>query len=313
MPDDGAASAAETYPKVSVVITTRDRPVLLARAISRIFDQDYPGPVECVVVYDQSEAGPLDIDVPTGRELVVRTNIRTPGLPGGRNTGVDASSGEFLAFCDDDDEWRPAKLRLQIDRLRADPSCGAVACGIALVGPDIDKDRPGRAEPVTLDDLLDDRIMEVHPSTMVVRRATFFEAGYVDEEIPGGYAEDYEWLLRVAALGPIQIVAEPLVVVEWHGSSFFFGKWMMIANALDYLLVKHPEFARSRIGSARIHGQIALALASAGQRRQATARLAKVMRLNPREKRLFVTMPIIAGVVSGDRVLRMAQKRGRGV
>lgn len=155
--------------------------------------------------------------------------------------------------------------------------------------------------------------MEVHPSTMVVRRSAFFAAGYVDERIPGGYAEDYEWLLRVAAIGPIAVVPEPLVVVEWHGGSFFFGKWIMIAEALDYLLAKHPEFARSRRGLARINGQIAFALASAGRRRPAIRRLIKVVRLNPREKRIFAIVPVLLGAVSGDRVLRMLQRRGRGV
>ncbi|HKQ02174.1 MAG TPA: glycosyltransferase, partial [Actinomycetes bacterium] len=46
--------AAET-PAVSVVVPTRDRPELLRRAVTAILSQTYPGPVECLVVFDQSD------------------------------------------------------------------------------------------------------------------------------------------------------------------------------------------------------------------------------------------------------------------
>ena len=305
-------ATATPYPSVSVVIATRDRPGLLERAVRQILSQDYPGHIECLVVFDHVPVRPLDLPEQPGRPVVL-ANTRRPGLPGGRNSGCAAATGDLLAFCDDDDAWHADKLRRQVDVLLADPQYGAVACGIRLQGPGITRNRPGRSTPVQLDDLLADRIMEVHPSTILVRRATWLAAGPVDEDIPGGYAEDYEWLLRVAALGPIAVVAQALVTVEWHGDSFFFGRWPMIVDALRYLLVKHPEFERSPRGRARIQAQIAFALAAAGRRRESLAEVWRVMRLNPREKRLFVTVPVLLGIVSGGRVLRMAQRRGRGV
>ena len=301
------------WPPVTVVIATRDRPGLLERAVTQIFAQDYTGPVQVVVVYDHVPVRELDVPAQPGRTLTLIANTHRQGLPGGRNSGCDAATGDLLAFCDDDDIWRPQKLRRQVEMLLTRPEHGAVACGISLEGPGIDRERPGRTEPVTLDDLLEDRIMEVHPSTMLVTRATLAAAGPVDEDIPGGYAEDYEWLLRVAKHTPIAIVPDPLVVVERHGQSFFFGKWVMIVDALRYLLAKHPEFERSPRGRARIHGQIAFALASAGRRREALAELRTVAKLNPGEKRILATAPVVMGMLSGDKVLSMAQKRGRGV
>jgi hypothetical protein len=88
---------------------------------------------------------------------------------------------------------------------------------------------------------------------------------------------------------------------------------MVIVEALRYLLAKHPEFARSPRGLARIHGQIAFALAAAGHRRAALAELRTVVRLNPREKRLLATAAVALGGLSGERVLWLAQRRGRGV
>jgi hypothetical protein len=158
-----------------------------------------------------------------------------------------------------------------------------------------------------------DRVMEVHSSTILVRRSTWAAAGEVDEDIPGGYSEDYEWLLRVAAHSPIAVCRQALVIVDWHGGSFYFGRWATIVEAQRYLIRKHPELARSRAGLARIRGQIAFALASGNRRTEAIRELAAVIRLNPREKRVLVVVPVILGLVTGERVLRMAQKRGKGV
>jgi glycosyltransferase involved in cell wall biosynthesis len=301
-----------TYPSVTVVVATRDRPGLLERAVGSILAQDYPGDVECVVVYDHVDVREFDVPAGPRRTLRFVANSHRQGLPGGRNSGVDAASGELLAFCDDDDLWLPAKLSRQV-ALLSDPDVGAVSCGIRLKGPGIDKVRVLDRDRVTFAELLADRVMEVHSSTMLVRRSTWDAAGPVDEDIPGGYSEDYEWLLRVAGHTPIGICREPLVVVNWHGGSFYFGRWATIVDAQRYLIGKHPDLARSRSGMARIRGQIAFALASGNRRIEAVRELASVIRLNPREKRVLVTVPVILGLVSGERVLRMAQKRGRGV
>jgi glycosyltransferase involved in cell wall biosynthesis len=303
---------AMTYPSVTVVVATRDRPGLLERAVGSILAQDYPGDVECVVVHDHVDVREFDVPAGPRRTLRFVANSHRQGLPGGRNSGVDAASGELLAFCDDDDLWLPAKLSRQV-ALLSDPDIGAVSCGIRLKGPGIDKVRVLDRDRVTFAELLADRVMEVHSSTMLVRRSAWDAAGPVDEDIPGGYSEDYEWLLRVAGHTPIGICREPLVVVNWHGGSFYFGRWATIVDAQRYLIDKHPDLALSRSGMARIRGQIAFALASGNRRIEAVRELASVIRLNPREKRVLVTVPVILGLVSGERVLRMAQKRGRGV
>ena len=299
-------------PTVSVIVATRDRPGLLERAVGSILAQDYPGEIECLVVYDHVEERKFEVPAGPGRTVRFIGNTHRPGLPGGRNSGVDAATGEVLGFCDDDDVWLPAKLRGQVELL-ADPAIGAVSCGIRLKGPGIDKERVLDRDRVTHDELIADRVMEVHSSTMLVRREVFAAAGPVDEDIPGGYSEDYEWLLRLSRLTDIAVCRAALVVVDWHGGSFYFGRWTTIVDAQRYLIRKHPELARSPAGLARIRGQIAFALASGHRRREAVRELAAVFRLNPAEKRILVTVPVLMGLVSGERVLRMAQKRGKGV
>jgi glycosyltransferase involved in cell wall biosynthesis len=299
-------------PKVSVVVATKDRPGLLERSVSAILAQDYAGEIECLVVYDHVDIREFDLPCGPGRALRFLVNNRKPGLPGGRNSGVDASSGELIAFCDDDDVWLPEKLTRQV-ALLDDPAVGAVTCGLRLKGPGIDRVRVLDHDRVTLDHFIASRVMEVHSSTLLVRAGMYAAAGPVDEEIPGGYSEDYEWLLRLTRHTDVAVVRAPLVVVDWHGGSFYFARWATIVEAQRYLIREHPELARSRAGLARIRAQIAFALAAGNRRVEAIRELAAVLRLNPREKRALVIAPVILGLISGERVLRMAQKRGRGV
>lgn len=107
----------ETEPAVSAVIATRGRGELLRRAVRSIAQQEYSGRIQIVVVYDQSEIDALDDlkdSLTENVELLTISNTASPGLAGGRNTGVAATTGELVAFCDDDDEWTPKKLRAQV-------------------------------------------------------------------------------------------------------------------------------------------------------------------------------------------------------
>ena len=93
----GSSHDDEPLPSVSVVIPTRDRPVLMRRAVEAVLAQRYEGEVECLVVFDQSDPELPDVDIPPGRRLKALRNERTPGLAGARNTGAMAATGELLA------------------------------------------------------------------------------------------------------------------------------------------------------------------------------------------------------------------------
>jgi glycosyltransferase involved in cell wall biosynthesis len=305
---------SESLPKVSVVIATRERPVLLQRAIRRVMEQTYAGEIEVVIVFDQSEPHPIEVDVPDNRSLtVIRNTERNPGLAGARNTGVLATSGVYVAFCDDDDEWLPEKLTRQMAALAAHPDCEIATTGIWVVYEDKTISRTFPNERITLTDLLKSRVMEAHPSTVVVSRAAFDRIGFVDENIPGSYAEDYEWLLRGARETGILAIQEPLVNVHWHQSSFFTARWKMIVDALTYLLEKVPEFEREPAGLARITGQIALAHAASGERALARRWARRTIRLNWKERRAYLAMAVSARLVKVETVQKLAHASGKGL
>jgi glycosyltransferase involved in cell wall biosynthesis len=304
-----------SQPSVGAVVATHRRPQELRRAIRSILDQEYSGRVECVVVYDRSDAEDLaDVAPPEGgdRSLVVIRNERTPGLAGARNAGVGRSTCDLIGFCDDDDEWLQGKLDAQT-RLLASTGADVVVAGVEIVFHDRTTVRIPNGDRLTLGDLARDRAAAAHPSTVLARREAFStRIGPVDENIPGSYGEDYEWLLRAAKVAPIPVVRRPLARVHW-GGSLFADRWETIAEAIDYLMTAHPEVAVDRRNRARLQGRIAFAHAALGHRGEAWAWARRSIGSRPLEPRSYLALAVSTGLVKAATIQARANRGGRGV
>jgi hypothetical protein len=120
-------------------------------------------------------------------------------------------------------------------------------------------------------------------------------------------------LLRAARRAPIVSVEQPLADVYWHEQSFFSERWQTIADALSYLLDKHPEIVADRRGLARIQGQIAFAHAARRDRRAAFRAGWMALRNNPLERRAYLALAVASGTVRATSVVHIANRHGRGI
>jgi glycosyltransferase involved in cell wall biosynthesis len=303
-----------SLPAVDVVIATRDRIALLREAVAAVLAQDYAGPIRVTVVFDQHDPDlSFAVDDPH-RSVTVIVNERTPGLAGARNTGILAGSAPLVAFCDDDDRWLPGKLAAQVRLLQERPDASMASCGIRVRYGATVTERALPGDTVELPDLLRSRLMELHPSTFLMRRTGVLEGfGLVGEDVPGSYAEDYEFLLRAARTGPIVSAQVVGVEILWHQRSYFTARWATIVEALSWLLRQYPEFRTVPRGHARIRGQIAFARAAQGQRWAALVESLRAIRSSVLEPRTYLALLVASGVVSADRVLGALQQRGHSV
>lgn len=302
-----------THPRIDTIVATRDRPELLRETLAAIKAQDYDGVVGTTVVFDQTEPDlGLASDDPM-RPVTVMSNGRRQGLQGARNTGMLATDGDLVAFCDDDDVWVPHKIRRQVEVLDANRDVHFVGSGVTVVydGESVERIRD---EPrVTFQDLLHSRVFEAHPSTFLMRRVELIDAiGLIDEDVPGGYGEDYEWLLRATRESDMLLVPSALVMVRWHTASFYSERWQMRIDGLQYILDRYPEFATEPVGQARITGQMAFAYASLGDRMSALRTIGETLKLHWKEGRAALAALVVIGVPSAT-VVSALQKRGKSV
>ncbi len=297
---------------MSVVVATRDREELLRHTVASILGQDYAGEIDVTLVYDQAVPQASHEHSGDRRRVRVVANDRAPGLAGARNAGIGRATGDLIAFCDDDDTWRPDKLRRQVEALEA-ARAGACVTGISVRYDDTVVERIPAVDEITTRALRESRLTGAHPSSYVMRRDVVAQVGDVDEQIPGGYGEDYDWLVRLAEVGRVVVVRAPLVDVLWHRGSFFSTRWSAMVESVDYLVAKYPVLVASRPGIARLRGQQAFALAALGNRAGALSHAWKAWRANPLEPRVYVTLAVASGLVSATRVMHLANSRGRGI
>jgi len=218
--DRSEARLPQDPPLVSVVITTYNRPSYLKTAVESVRDQTYD-PIELVVVDDHSPE-----PAATVLEAVDLSGLRTVhcvrhdtnrGANAARNTGLDAASGEYVAFLDDDDRWVPEKVERQVAIfLAADGDVGVVYCGRETIGPD--------GQEVIIPPAVDGDMTKallcrnvVGSLSVVMVRADIAAAVPLDEAFPAW--ADLEWYVRLSRRTEFRRLPEPLTVYEFtsHG------------------------------------------------------------------------------------------------
>jgi glycosyltransferase involved in cell wall biosynthesis len=174
-------------PRFTVVIATHDRPALLAEAVSSVLAQSVHD-LELVVVDDGSSIPAVVHD--DDRVRLIR--LDTCGGPAeARNVGIDAACGDLVTFLDDDDVYTADRLAIAQQGIgEADLHvCAGGEVGSTRIS------RPWMSGDVS------DTVLDRTPSplgTVTVRRTAcpLFDSSFVT-------AEDLDWWLRAARLGPV--------------------------------------------------------------------------------------------------------------
>ncbi len=172
---------------------------------------------QVVAVLDQRTRPPESVgDLAQHPKIRWISNLRSPGVAGALNTGLNAVETEFVARLDCDDQAFRYRAALQIEAL-ARTGC-AISCGesISVRGSEACPEQV-LGEIVHVTQLSAGSLMfrnSVIHSTVVMRRDHVLRAGGYSENI--GKLEDYELWLRLASLGPIAQLATPVGFRRLH-------------------------------------------------------------------------------------------------
>lgn len=204
--------------RVSVVMPAYNAERFVAEAIESVLAQTHQD-LELIVVDDGSTDRTAAVVASFGARVrcVRQQNARQAAA---RNRGVREATGDYLAFIDADDLWRPEKLAKQLRVLEADPSLGFVYCNVDHVDEDgrFVCPRPGAVKGRALEPILmGEPIGGLCGSTLLISRARFAEIGPFDVDLPP--CEDTDFWVRVAARYPLDYVDEALVRHRLHGGN----------------------------------------------------------------------------------------------
>lgn len=236
----------ETAPvTVSIVMPTHNRAKLLARAILSVIAQTYTG-WELIVVDDASTDTTSEVVAGFGdRRLRYLRNERSLGPSRARNAGILAAGPtSYLAFLDDDDEWSPRKLELQLEVFRTGPpDLIVVGCDRTEYDP-LPVTQPSEHRGRIFEHLLARRSAGYGGQHLLVRRRPGQPDALFDERLP--CLEDADYVLRLAKLGSLDFVPEPLVkIYRNYGGKHVWNSEGMVAG-YDRMAEKYAEELASR-------------------------------------------------------------------
>jgi glycosyltransferase involved in cell wall biosynthesis len=229
-------------PEISVVIATYNRRHSLPRAIESVLTQ-VGVTFELIVVDDAStddtRAWLATLTDPRLRVIAAPNNL---GPSGARNLGLEASRGEFVAFLDSDDAYRPGRLAVPVAALRADPSLVCVLS--SAIKFDRAVPREARIADVTLAApafawALTCDLVPVESTSITVRRAAALATGGFCPELR--LTEDREFLIRLAGHGGGRLVSDLLWEKSWSDDGLS-NDWGRAGRGLVAYVRQRPEY-----------------------------------------------------------------------
>lgn len=251
-------------PKVSVVIPAYNTLAYLPQSLASALGQTFTD-FDVLIVNDGStdaiEAWAAQLTDPRVR-LVTQAN---QGLPGARNTGITDTEGEYIAFLDGDDLWKPDKLAKQVALLDSRPEVGLVHTSVSFIdarGDAISSPVAAHGDGDVYREFLtfNEFYMVRCGSTPLVRRACFGKVGLFDPSLK--FAEDWEMWTRVAAHYHVATIAENLVLYRQHASNLTKNYAIMtphFTKIIERAFADAPEKYRDLRGQA--YGRTLLSVA----------------------------------------------------
>lgn len=208
--------------KLSVVIPFYKELPLIARAVDSVLAN--AASVDDLEIFICND-GPIteheiraQLSAAANAVTAVMPNCHSKGPGGARNTGLDAATGDCIAFLDADDFWLPGKIIAQLAAIQAGASFVPTAyrfdTGQTVVQP-----------PVSIDQPLDVFLRRgVGTSTVMITRALLSDLRFKDIR----FAQDIDYWYALAGSPHFRYAAVEVCLVEYSTGGSTKNKWVQL-------------------------------------------------------------------------------------
>jgi len=209
--------------KVSVIIPTYNSAPVLKRAVESALNQT-ESPREIIVIDDGSDDDTAEFVRALGDKIVFLQQTNQ-GQGAARNRGLEIASGEYIAFLDADDYWKPQFIEKMTCYMDNNPDAIAASCGFHIkrgtndyTGPsNLDELKSLHPDGLLLDDFFGfwAEYDHIRTGTVLIRKAIIDKAGRQNPDLR--ISQDLEYWGLLGTWGQWGIYPEILWIGDSHG------------------------------------------------------------------------------------------------
>lgn len=226
---------------VSVILPTYNRASLITESIHSVLRQGYTD-LELIILDDGSDDDTRETILSIRDSRIKYFPFPHTGYTGRlKNFAIGQSSGEYIAFIDSDDTWKPGKLDKQLQLLADNPSIGFSITDVTTFREDtvlIDHSYHLRdtVKCCNIFQWMKESRFIVYNPTLIIRKGCLERTGYFSETMRSG---DYNFNMRLAYHFDAGILYEPLVMRRVHDTNMSreipFENYAEYLDTFDYL------------------------------------------------------------------------------
>ncbi len=213
-------------PLISIIIPFYNAERFIAQTLESVLAQTYHN-IEIIIVDDASTDSSCDIvrhyAEHDSRLKLIQSEINFGGPARPRNIGIENAKGEFIAFVDADDVWKPHKLQTQMDFMIANPQIDMVYSPAEII------DEYGNVSPVRKQRLLSVLSSLISPKNAIIY-GNFININslIIRQPLTNSFIEDKgliaieDWLFHILnfkAKMRGESMQEPLIYYRIHSAS----------------------------------------------------------------------------------------------
>lgn len=240
---------------ISIILPYYNGKAFIKECIDSIINQTY-GNFELIVIDDGS---PNQEHTDYLKELIVQINdvrIRyfcktNGGLSDARNFGTNQSKGEYIAFIDQDDMWKPEKLEKQVavitgtDAKVVITNCENFGEINTIVDYSVVNNGKGGFIPASYRKMLKRNFVD--SVSIVFNKDLVKEVGYSNRRY--FVVPDYEYFLRMSKVTDFYLIKEPLTLYRLHENNTIKQRTRMYCEIICMLFESDPQKPGEKINA----------------------------------------------------------------